>query len=142
MARTSKDMEAFKREFRKTGSIRSSALAAGYSENCANTGLQKMPVAIRTYVLSRRKKLSKLAQLAHEFNAQEQENVVRGALLANVASGKDQAVNSLKLLGQDKRVSMFTPESTTGVIVIQAAQLPAIESVPKPSGVIDAIEGK
>jgi len=142
MATISKDVKAFKKTFKETGSIRKSALAAGYSQNTADLGLQRMPKTIRTYVLTRRKKLSKLAQLAHEFNAQEQENVVRGALLANVASGKDQAVNSLKLLGQDKRVSMFTPESTTGVIVIQAAQLPAIESVPKLSGVIDAIEGK
>lgn len=89
-----------------------------------------MPKSIRTYVLTRQKKLSKLAQLAHEYNAQEQENVVRGALLANVAAGKDQAVNSLKLLGQDKRVAMFTAESTTGIIVIQAAQIPSFD-VPK-----------
>lgn len=130
MPQVSKDIPAFKRTYRKTGSVRSSALAAGYSQNTANMGLRSLPQSVRTYVLTRKKKLSKLAQIAHEFDAKQQENVVRGALLANVAAGKDQAVNSLKLLGSDRRVNMWTAENSTGVIVIQAAALPAFESVP------------
>lgn len=101
-----------------------------------------MPVAIRTYVLTRKKKLSKLAQIAHEFDAKDQENIVRGALLANVAAGKDQAVNSLKMLGQDRRVNMFTAENTTGVIVIQAAALPSFEGVPSVPVLPANIEGQ
>lgn len=131
MANVAKDTAAFKRTYRKTGSVRSSALAAGYSQSTANTGLARMPKQIRTYVLTRQKKLSKLAHLARQIDANEQENIVRGSLLANVAAGKDQAVNSLKLLGQDKRVAMFTPDSQTGVIVIQAAPIPSIDSVPR-----------
>lgn len=131
MATVSKDLQAFKRTYRRTGSVKTSALAAGYSENVASMGLKSMPKSVRTYVLTRRKKLSKLAQLARQIDANEQENIVRGSLLANVAAGKDQAVNSLKLLGQDKRVAMFTPDSQTGVIVIQAAPIPSIESVPR-----------
>lgn len=127
MASVTKDLSAFKRTYRKTGSVRSSALSAGYSENVASMGLTNMPKHIRTYVLSRRKKLSKLAQLARHVTAEDQELTVRGALLANVATGKDQACNSLKMLGQDKRVAMFTPDSQTGVIVIQAAPIPSFD---------------
>ncbi len=112
-------------------------LVAGYSQNSANMGLKTLPKNLQTYVLTRRKKLAKLAQIAHEFDAKEQENVVRGALLANVAAGKDQACKSLELLGKDKRVSMFQADSQTGIIVIQAASLPSFEGVPKLPAVIE-----
>jgi hypothetical protein len=142
MPKVSKDIQAFKKTFRKTGSVRTSALAAGYSQNVANMGLNSLPKSVRTYVLTRRKKLDKLAKLGQTLTAQEQENTIRGALLANVASGKDQAVNSLKLLGQDKRVSMFTPESTTGIIVIQAAQIPSFDAVPRVPELESVQDGK
>jgi len=130
MASVTKDLNTFKKVYRKTGSVRSSALAAGYSENVASMGLTNMPKHIRSYVLTRRKKLSKISQLAHGLTPEEQEKIVIGGLLANVASGKDQAVNSLKLLGQHKSVAMFTPDSATGVIVINAAPIPSFDNIP------------
>lgn len=117
-------------------------LTAGYAENSANMGISALPKKIQTFVLTRKRKLDKLAKLGETITAQQQESTVRGALLANVAAGKDQAVNSLKLLGQDKRVAMFTPESTTGVIVIQAVALPSMEGVPRLPSVIEAGTGK
>jgi hypothetical protein len=137
MPQVTKDLSAFKKTYRKTGSVRQSALVAGYSQNTANMGLKSLPKNLRTYILTRRKKLDKLEKLGQTLTAQQQENTVRGALLANVASGKDQAVNSLKMLGQDRRVAMFTPESAMGVIVIQAAQIPSFEGVPRVAQVID-----
>ena len=127
MGKVTKDLQTFKSTYRKTGSVRTAALAAGYSQSVANTGLQNLPKSVHTYVLTRRKKLSKLAQLARAVTPEDQELTVRGALLANVAQGKDQAVNSLKLLGQDKRVGMWIPDSQTGVIVIQAAPIPSFD---------------
>lgn len=94
-------------------------------------GLKSLPKSLQTYILTRQKKLNKLEKLGETLTAQQQENTVRGALLANVAAGKDQAVNSLKLLGSDRRVGMWQPDSASGVIVIQAVQLPAIADVPK-----------
>lgn len=137
MPKITKDVQAFKKTFRKTGSVRSSALAAGYSENTANMGLKSLPKTLQSYILTRRKKLDKLEKLGQMLTAQQQENTVRGALLANVASGKDQAVNSLKLLGNDRRVGMFTPDSASGVIVIQAVQLPSFDDCPKMPSPID-----
>lgn len=53
----------------------------------------------------------------------------------NAAQGKDAAVQSLKLLGQDRRVNLWAPDSVTGLVVLQAPQslrpdaldLPSIE---------------
>jgi len=39
-------------------------------------------------------------------------------LLENVARGQDQAVQSLKLLGQDREVSLWQPEAQQGIIII------------------------
>lgn len=142
MATPTKDIPTFKKTYRKTGSVKTSALAAGYSPNVAAMGLTNMPQAIRTYVQTRRKKLSKIAQLACGVDPKTQEDIVRGALLANVAAGKDQAVNSLKMLGQDRRVDMWKPESAQGVIVIQAASIPSFDGVPSVAIVPATIEGK
>lgn len=45
---------------------------------------------------------------------------IRWRLLGNVLAGQDRAVQSLKLLGQDRDVSMFVPESQVGVVIVQA----------------------
>lgn len=105
-------------------------------------GLKSLPKSLQTYILTRRKKLDKLEKLGATLTAQQQENTVRGALFANVAAGKDQAVNSLKMLGQDRRVDMWKPESAQGVIVIQAASIPSFDGVPSVAIVPAAIEGK
>ena len=60
------------------------------------------------------KMLAKFAEIGKEVNAEQQENLVRGALLSNVAQGKDKATASLKMLGSDQRVNMFQPESAFG----------------------------
>jgi len=102
-------------------------------------GLHSLPKSIRTYVLTRRKKLDKLAQLGASVDASQQEQIVRGALLSNVAAGKDQAANSLKMLGQDKRVGMFTPDSVTGVVVIEVPRsVPTLDQVRDYLPTIDA----
>lgn len=55
-------------------------------------------------------KLSEILPLPHE-----RANLVRVRLLMNVLSGKDAAVQSARLLGQDREVHMFEPESRIGM---------------------------
>ena len=57
-------------------------------------------------------KLSEILPLPHE-----RANLVRVRLLMNVLSGKDAAVQSAKLLGQDKEVAMWEPEQSAGVAI-------------------------
>ena len=119
MAHISKDIQTFKRQYRKTGSVRSSALAAGYSETVANMGLAGMPKTVVSYVLNKQKSMRKQAALARSVDPQMQEDFVRGSLIDNAIRGKDRATNSLKLLGQDKRVNMFGSDVQQGVFVLQ-----------------------
>jgi hypothetical protein len=96
----------------------------GYSEKTARLGQAAMSQTVRSALIKRGLKFTKIGE---EITAQEQENFVRGKLLSNAIAGKDKAVNSLKLLGQDKRVNMFTPDSIAGIIVIEAPKsLPTI----------------
>jgi len=114
-----KDARAFRKTFRETDSIRASMNAAGYSKSLCNQGMHGLPKKLRDYVNRRRSKLEKHALLGRAINAQQQEDITRGALLANVVDGKDRAVNSLKLLGQDKRVGMWGGDNNQAVIIMQ-----------------------
>jgi hypothetical protein len=69
--------------------------------------------------------------------------IVRAKLLQNVAENRDNAVQSLKLLAQDREVDMLRPESAAGVIVIGElpkglahlmADLPALPAIEAPLG--------
>jgi hypothetical protein len=108
--------------------------AGGFSKASAKRGMSSMNEDGELIFKSARdkaamKKLGKFALIGKEVNAEQQENLVRGALLANVANGEDKASQSLKMLGTDRRVNMFTPESASGVIVIQAARIPSFEKL-------------
>ena len=63
-------------------------------------------------------RLDKKRALGSAINAEDQENIVRGHLLENVLSGKDNAVRSAEYLGKDKRVAMFTADTQIGIITI------------------------
>jgi hypothetical protein len=133
-----KDIPAFKRSYNQRPCIKTAMVTAGYSPKVASQGLAQAPKQIRTFVLAKQRKLNKLAQLAETCDAQTQEQIARGALLSNVAEGKDRAHASIKLLGQDKRVNMFTPDSVAGVVIIQAVPLPDLSDCPT----IDAIDAQ
>lgn len=113
-----KDLKAFKRTYAKTGNIRQSALDAGYSQNSANMGITALPQTLVKYVESRKKRLDKLALLARSVTPEQQEDLLRGAIFDNIASGKDKACNSIRLGMQDKRVSMLQADTQIGIIVV------------------------
>lgn len=79
------------------------------------------------------KVLGQFEEIGKSVSAEQQENLVRGALLNNIAQGKDEATASLKMLGSDKRVNMFQPESASGVIIIQAVPIPPFDPPDVPS---------
>ena len=90
-----------------------------------------MPKAIVRFVESKQRRLNRLAELGKSVDAEQQENVMRGAILSNIAEGKDKAATSIKLGMQDKRVNMLQPDSMTGIIVIEAPrslpELPVVD---------------
>jgi hypothetical protein len=50
--------------------------------------------------------------------AEARAQIVRAKLLENVANNCDNAVQSLKLLGQDRELSLWQPEVQTGIVVL------------------------
>src|SRR5690348_2759142 len=111
-------------------------IAGGYAKSSSQRGKASMTHTDRDKfdnAVERHMKrtLGEYAELGEKITAEQQEKLVRGALIANVASGEDKAVGSLRLLGNDKRVNMFTPESASGVIVIQAVPIPSFDNIPK-----------
>ena len=113
-----KNKHAFKQTYHATGKLQQSMLAAGYSPVVAKQGIAKLPADLALYVERKRARLDKKRALGSAINAEDQENIVRGHLLENVLSGKDNAVRSAEYLGKDKRVSMFTADTQIGIITI------------------------
>ncbi len=59
--------------------------------------------------------------------------IVRAKLLQNVADNRDNAVQSLKLLAQDKEVDMLRPDSMAGIFILECPRnLPDLDTIPRP----------
>jgi hypothetical protein len=98
--------------------IRRALLDAGYSEASANQGMARIrrSVPLAVAYAQEVEQLQKMPVPPAEARAQ----IVRAKLLENVAKNKDNAVASLKLLGQDREVNLWKSESQQGVIIINA----------------------
>jgi hypothetical protein len=60
--------------------------------------------------------------MGRELTAENQQNAVRGRLYENTILGVDKGVMSAKQLGADKRISMWQPDSSVGLVVLQAPE--------------------
>ncbi len=96
--------------------IRTALLDAGYSQASANQGMAriKRSVPLAVAYAQQIERLKNLPAPPAEARAQ----IVRAKLLENVANNCDNAVQSLKLLGQDREVSMWQPEVQQGIVVL------------------------
>ena len=96
--------------------IRTALLDAGYSQASANQGMARIrrsvPLAVAYAQEVERLRNSPVPP------AQIRTQIVRAKLLENVAQNRDNAVQSLKLLGQDRELSLWQPESQAGIIVL------------------------
>lgn len=52
-------------------------------------------------------------------SAQQRATLVRFKLLENILEGRDKAVVSLKLAGQDRELNLWAAENQVGIVVIQ-----------------------
>jgi hypothetical protein len=96
--------------------IRTALLDAGYSRASANQGLARIrrSVPLATAYAQEVERLRNSPVPPAEARAQ----IVRAKLLENVANNCDNAVQSLKLLGQDRELSMWQPEVQQGIVVL------------------------
>jgi len=97
--------------------IRMALLEAGYSKASANQGMARIrrSAPLAAAYAQEIERLKNLPVPPAEMRAQ----IVRAKLLENVRDNRDNAVQSLKLLGLDREVSLWQPENAQGVIVVQ-----------------------
>jgi hypothetical protein len=96
--------------------IRTALLDAGYSKASANQGMARIKRSIPLAVAYAQEveRLKNLPVPPAEGRAQ----IIRSKLLENVANNSDSAVQSLKLLGQDRELNLWQPEVQQGIIVL------------------------
>jgi hypothetical protein len=97
--------------------IRPALLEAGYSPPSANQGMARLrrSIPLAAAYAQEIARLKNLPVPTAEVRAQ----IVRAKLLENLRNNRDNAVQSLKLLGLDREVSLWQPESALGLIVVQ-----------------------
>lgn len=114
----------------KPGNLIASMVEAGYSPASANHGRGALSQACLDALAKRGIRFGK------KYDPQKRAHLVRGKLLENVLLGQDKAVKSLELLGKDKELGMFTPDSQVGVIILSAPKdvqfSPIVEPPPLP----------
>src|SRR5690349_19921934 len=108
MPRTKKrDFDKMARAFLANGGkIGEAMVAGGYPKSSSKRGKGSMCSSDREQfkkAMDRHvdKTLTKYEDIGKSVTAEQQEHLVRGALLSNVAQGKDKATASLKMLGTD-----------------------------------------
>ena len=112
-----KQIRGFASAIAKGHSLQSAMLQAGYAPSTARRGKAALSKPM-WQALARETQMLQL--LARKISREQQENLVRGRLVQNVITGRDDAVQSARQLGADRRISMWQSESQTGLIVLQA----------------------
>src|SRR5215470_7728550 len=90
---------------KKEITIQEALLDSGYSELQSRKGLAAVPDTVLRMLPRNAKRLIKLGAI----DPKVQEHLVRGRLADNVIKGKDGGAMSAKILGSDKRLSMWQP---------------------------------
>ena len=107
-------------------SLKDAFIEAGYSPAQARKGLgllAERPGIAKAFGDERKKQINKLVALGSAITPQEQEKLARGTLIDEaLQEGSKQRVRAAELLGKDRRVNMFEPETA---INIAALNMPA-----------------
>ena len=97
--------------------------AAGFPEGTYRNGKNGINRAIRDELMKLGRKYIRYGK---DLTPEDQELLVRGKLMENVIIGTDRGVMSANVLGSDKRISMWTPATQTGVIILHPPPVPKI----------------
>jgi hypothetical protein len=111
-------------------------IEAGYTKQAAAQGWSKVPSTVLGILP---KKAQKLIRLGRETGKEDRRAMVLGRLLENSATGKDGGAMSAKILGSDRELNMWTPDSQTGVIVLNMSQA-KIDELMQPPVELDSEE--
>jgi hypothetical protein len=105
--------------YRQGKSFKQALIDAGASEPQASKGkglLMERDGLRKAFAAEHKNQLKKLELMGAYLSPEEQENVVRGALVEAVLTEKAAPkVRAAELLGKDKRVAMWTPDTAIGI---------------------------
>ena len=94
--------------------------AAGYSESVSRRGWASVNTRCKEeYAKQLNITLAELEQTGGRLTPEQRAKIVRGKALQNIAEGKDESVGSMKILGQDREVNMYAPDSVAGIVIIE-----------------------
>ena len=118
--------EALDEAARNGNPVRDVLLANGYSQSVANQGWDAVPNRALK-LMKGQSKGKRLRELGKSLDPKEQAALVIGGLINNIQEGTDNAIQSLKALGNTRDLGMFQPDIQTGVVIISVPQ-PAIDN--------------
>jgi hypothetical protein len=113
--------EALDEAARNGNPIRDVLLANGYSQSVANQGWDAVPNRALK-LMKGQSKGKRLRELGKSLDPKEQAALVIGGLINNIQEGTDNAIQSLKALGNTRDIGMFQQEIQTGVVIINVPQ--------------------
>ncbi len=99
--------------------IRQALTEAGWSQKTANLGIKGIPAGVLKLMPAKQRELIALGK---STTPEDMKYAVLGRAMENVTQGKDGGVQSAKLLGNWKELSMWNPDTQLGVIVLSAPQ--------------------
>jgi hypothetical protein len=115
-----KQIKKFASAVSKGRTLQAAMLEAGYAPTTARRGKAALSKPMWEALAS---ESNKLELLGRKISPERQANLVRGRLVLNTLRGRDNGSQSAKLLGADRRISMWQPESQVGLVVLQAPQV-------------------
>jgi hypothetical protein len=113
--------EALDEAARNGNPVRDVLLANGYSQSVANQGWDAVPNRALK-LMKGQSKGKRLRELGKSLDPKEQAALVIGGLINNIQEGTDNAIQSLKALGNTRDLGMFQPDIQTGVVIISVPQ--------------------
>ena len=113
--------EALDEAARNGNPVRDVLLANGYSQSVANQGWDAVPNRALK-LMKGISKVKRLRELGKSLDPKEQAALVIGGLISNIQEGTDNAIQSLKALGNTRDIGMFQQEMQTGVVIISVPQ--------------------
>ncbi len=140
-AKSQKQLRRFAKAVANGSTLQQAMRSAGYSETTAKRGKASLS---KPMLAALAKQGAQLEYLGGLVSPERQEKIVRGRLLLNTFHGKDEAVQSARLLGKDRRVAMWKDDALNGVIVLQMPGPLAFEksSIPVLEAEVAEIPGK
>lgn len=118
------------------GNLRDAMLAGGYTESSAARGWASMgskgkDIVLKEYASAIKRNNQHAIRLSESMPTKDLIAATRGALIRNLGERTDKGIQSIKAVASLAETAMIKSENQTGVIIIQAVNLPSFAGIPR-----------